>query len=157
MAGNHSPALDQINRWFMGNIRGEERANERDVIHMPRNIGQSIGYPHSAPSVLRELEWTPHDRPGVFDVLHLARNFAEVRLTVMFIERGFRIEQIHLARPTVHEKMNHRFRFGGKMRLTRTQVREWSMFLGPERLTEEMKKSRSLNASAHAFKEAAPI
>ena len=65
-----------------------------------------------AAGVPGELERASHERTGGAGVFDFTGDFVEVALAVVLLQLLLRIEQIHLAWATVHEKMNHRFGLG---------------------------------------------
>ena len=73
--------------------------------------------------MLSELEWTAHQRSGVSHVFDLARDLVEVRFAVMPIQFRLRVEQVHLARTTIHKEVNDGLRFHQSMCWASVQVR----------------------------------
>jgi hypothetical protein len=53
--------------------------------------------------------------------LQILRELRRQRFSMVFLQRRFRIEEIHLARPALHEHEDHALRLRGKMRLLRRQ------------------------------------
>ena len=153
MPGDHPPGLNQIHRRLVRNVRGVEGANERDVIDVPRQVGQCVRHPHAALAVTRKLEGAAHERAGVLDVLDLARNLVGISLAVVRIERGLGIEQIHLARPAIHEQVDHGLRLGRNVRRPGTKARNGASLVRQEILTEQVQEGGPLNAGAHVFEE----
>jgi hypothetical protein len=110
--------------------------------------------------VLRELECGAHDRASFALELHFAGNLVEVFFTVAFVEHRLGIEQIHLARPGIHEWLDDALRFRRKVRragpaggltFAREQTLGRSYFAGQQR-----RHCRSVHAAGHTVHKAAP-
>ena len=102
-----------------------------------------------------------HQSSGALRVFHLPGDLVKVGLAMIFIEEWFRIEQIHLARPTIHEKVDYRLCLRGKVRLTGLEVGRLggesfrAKKLGRKRriLVEQIGKGRTADASRHSVKQ----
>ena len=87
-----------------------------------------------------ELVLTTHDHPDaggvrVSDLLDISRE----RLAVVSIQLRLGIEEIHLARPAIHEKLNDRFCLGRVMSLLRLQVKRLMRCLRPEKVIAQQR------------------
>ena len=122
LAREHSPAVHLEKRRLVGQIRGEHRADHGDVVDAAGQMRHGIGDPGAALSVAGELKRAAKQRPGRARVFHLAGDLVEIRLAVQLVQQRLGVEQIHLARPAIHEQVDHAGRRGPVMRWARLQV-----------------------------------
>ena len=101
--------MDFVQRRLVREVRGIERADQRDVIDLLGKVRQGIGNPHAALAALGKLERAFHQRPGRFGKLDFAGDLREVILPVPLVELVLGIEQVHLARAAVHEQVDDGF------------------------------------------------
>ena len=96
----------------MGQIRGVHRADERDIVHTLRQVRHRLADPHTALAMLLEFERAAHQRASRLGKFHFAGDLVKVRRAVLPIQLWLGIKQVHLARPTIHEQLDHRLRSG---------------------------------------------
>ncbi len=97
------------------------RANDRNVIDHPSQVRQQLGDFRSARTLFGKLPRRAKHlgtRLSRVVVLHLAGEL----LPVEFVELRLGIEQVHLARPALHEHRDHRLGPRRKARRLRLQV-----------------------------------
>ncbi len=118
----HLARVDEVDGRLVGQVRRVHGADERQVVHHAGQVRHHLGDPGATPAVSGELERAAHQRPGVLDELDLPGDLVEVGLAVVFVERRLGVEQVHLARPAVHEQVDDRPGLRGEVRLARLEV-----------------------------------
>ena len=71
-----------------------------------------------------ELKGTAKNRTRLLWTCQVSYDLVVIRLAMIFAEDGLGVEQVHLAWPTLHEKLNDGFGFWSCMRGPRFQVVE---------------------------------
>jgi len=94
-----------VQRRFMSQIRGVHSTQQRQIIHMPRQLRHQFTHPHSALTILSKSKGAAQQGPRRIRKLHLARYPVKVLLTVPASQFGLRIKQIHLTGTTIHKQM----------------------------------------------------
>ena len=109
--------------------------------------------------MLRELKRAAQQRAGRLRVLHFTGNFVEVGFAVITGQLRLRIKQIHLARPTVHEQVNHRLGLGLEVGPMRFEVEHLSRcdlsHCSGQVTTQQRQQSRLAKPATHMLKKAA--
>ena len=67
------------------------------------------------------------------------------------------IEQIHLARPPIHEQVDHGFRPGRNVRRLGTQTRNGAFLVREKILTEQVQEGGTVNAGSDVFEKTPPV
>ena len=108
---------------------GPDRLDKSHVVGEPGRPGQELAHPHAGLAVLRELVLGGSDREPRLAAGHRRQALAFAnRLGQVLVEHGVHlgliVEQVHLRRPAVHEKINRPLRLGGEMGQTRQAAGE---------------------------------
>ena len=98
--------MDLVQRGFMSKARGMHRSNHSEVVGAFGKMWQRIGDPHAGFTMLGKFEWTLHQSAGRLWIFNLSGNLAEISFAMVLGQHGFRIEEIHLTWPAVHEELN---------------------------------------------------
>ena len=95
---------------------GDHGADEGQLVHLPGQMRQDFRQPDARLPVPGELEGAAHQGPGLFRVLHVGDgHLVQVGLSVMLVQQGLGVEQVHLAGPAVHEEVNDGLGLGLEM------------------------------------------
>ena len=89
---------------------GLDRFDEADVVHDVVQRGEGLGNFHAALAVSAEFVRGFEDVAGLFIEMHF-KIATGIRFAGPFVQLGFLIEQIHLARTAMLEKANDGFGF----------------------------------------------
>ncbi len=103
-------------------MRREHGLDHGDVVHLLGQVRHDFRNPRARLAVLREFERTPQQAARAFRGREVRRYLIEIGLSVMLVERGLGIEQVHLTRPAMHEQLDDRCRLGLEMGRSRFQV-----------------------------------
>src|SRR5690348_16560618 len=103
----------------------------------------------------RELERRRQQTASFADCTDLARQVAAGRLAGELLEHGLRIEQVHLAGPTCHEKLDDGLRPAREVRLFWLEIVDSRLHNArrAEITTQEKGESRAMQAIRHGGKE----
>ena len=118
-----SSTMDLVERVVVVRMIRPHRIDQADVVGHLRKMGQRVRHPHAGLPMPLKLVLPPHDHtdvggvavPDLFDI-------TGKRLAVILPQERLRIEEIHLARATVHEELDHRLRPGREMTVLRLQI-----------------------------------
>ena len=95
------PAVHLKHRRAVGEAVGIQRFDDRDLVHLRREMGQRVGAPLAGLAVLPKSALRPEQLAG----LNRTSALLEIRcLTVPPLQFGFVVEQVHLRRTAVHEE-----------------------------------------------------
>lgn len=93
------------------------RADERDIIHAFRRMGQQVGDFHAAPAVFLEAPFgTQKLRIIGHELILRFAEFLRPLLTVELIQQRFGIKRLDMAGAARHEQEDYGLRFGRMMR-----------------------------------------
>ena len=135
------------------------RIDQANVVRHFRRVRQAICHPHSRLPMLRHRILTTHDDAD-FACARVSEFFVVQGkwLPVVAVQNRFWIEQIHLARTTVHKQLDHRFRLRWVMPVFRVEIkrrRRPGGFASEKVICKKVRQRRAENAVAGALKEVA--
>ena len=120
-SGQLRASLKERDRRVVIDGLGVHGLDEAEFVHKLRRPRHQVADPRAALAVLRELEdGAGHGQRGLI-ARHTGQALAHAHaggqvLPVVFVERGFVVEQIELRRPAGHEQVNDAVGFGREMR-----------------------------------------
>ena len=114
--------MNHKQRRFVIGMHREHGTDHAEPVCLLRETRHEIRNPHAGLAMLRKLERAAHQAAGLLRSGKVGGDLIEIGFAVMFVEHRFGIEKIHLARPAVHEEVNHRFRLGREVGRARLQI-----------------------------------
>ena len=126
-------------------------------------VRQHIGHPLPGLPVLREgIAPAHHHADGGCALIANLLDVARERLAVHAVQFRLRVEEIHLAWPTVHEQLDDRPGSGGVMTGARMEIGRLIRLTGQRAraakiiVTKQMRQGPAQQAATHAAKKIAP-
>ena len=111
--------MNDKQRRFVSQMRRVHRTDDRHVIDVFGGMRKKLGDFNAGAAMLRKLERRRHETARLSDSSDFGSKVASGRLAGVFLESGLIVKQVNVARTTVHEELNNRFR------LVRVMARLW--------------------------------
>ena len=161
--GKHAPRMHDKQRGFVGDVGREHGPDHRDIVYLLRQVRHHLRHLGTRFTPLGELERGRHQTAGFPHCSNFTGQVSAGRLTGKFLQGGFGIQQIHLARSAVHEQLNDRGGPGLVMGLLLFQIVDLPRTRRQEGtgrqkvLPQQGGQGGSLKAVSHLGKEGPPV